>query len=341
MSKEYGVREITNVVWRALRPCVVGGKTFYEGEPVLYFDSLKTATLEGASTTVYAQGGRGNARLISWDGEKTLTLTIEDALISVESFQLLAGAQIRKQKKETHSFIRLGIEKALKIGQAGTCTSTTITLPKGLAAYPDNGSVVYVLPEEDDAFETEPYICVYTAPEKKKDAKSNEYTDNGGTLTLILSSNYDTLKAKGLLWGNIPVAYNYKNQTSFDVKKVTAGQAVYLDYYTTEEEEGDVIRIEPESLGYCFYIEGETLFRGATDGLDYPATFTLPKARVQNNFSISMASSGDPSAFSFVLDAFPGYTRCNNTKKCLCEIVISDKSTDKNADNKFRTETKS
>lgn len=92
MSKEYGVREITNVVWRALVPCVVGGKTFYEGEPVLYFDSLKTATLEGASTTVYAQGGRGNARLISWDGEKTLTLTIEDALISMESFQLLAGA---------------------------------------------------------------------------------------------------------------------------------------------------------------------------------------------------------------------------------------------------------
>lgn len=28
MSKEYGVREITNVVWRALRPCVVGGENF-------------------------------------------------------------------------------------------------------------------------------------------------------------------------------------------------------------------------------------------------------------------------------------------------------------------------
>ena len=32
-------------------------------EPVLYFDTLKTSSMEGAATTVYAQGGRGNS---SW-----------------------------------------------------------------------------------------------------------------------------------------------------------------------------------------------------------------------------------------------------------------------------------
>ena len=42
-------------------------------QPVLYLDTAKTSTLEGAATTVYAQGGKGNPRLIGWDGEKTLT----------------------------------------------------------------------------------------------------------------------------------------------------------------------------------------------------------------------------------------------------------------------------
>ena len=42
---------------------------FYKDEPVLYFDSLKTSTLEGAATTVYAQGWF-SAPLISNDKMK-------------------------------------------------------------------------------------------------------------------------------------------------------------------------------------------------------------------------------------------------------------------------------
>lgn len=46
----------------------IGTTTFVKGQPVLYIDSAKTSTLEGASTTVYAQGGKGNANLIAWEG---------------------------------------------------------------------------------------------------------------------------------------------------------------------------------------------------------------------------------------------------------------------------------
>ncbi len=48
--------------------------------------------MEGAATTVYATGGRGNARLIAWEGERTVTFTMEDALISPEGFSILTGA---------------------------------------------------------------------------------------------------------------------------------------------------------------------------------------------------------------------------------------------------------
>ncbi len=63
----YGIREIANVVLRAKSKIQLGNRVFYKNEPVIYFDSLKTSSLEGASTTVYATGGRGNARLVAWD----------------------------------------------------------------------------------------------------------------------------------------------------------------------------------------------------------------------------------------------------------------------------------
>jgi hypothetical protein len=65
-----------------------------KGEPVLYFDSLKIATTEGTAETVYAQGGKGNPRLIAWEGDKTVTFTFEDALISAEGISILAGADL-------------------------------------------------------------------------------------------------------------------------------------------------------------------------------------------------------------------------------------------------------
>ena len=97
---KFGVREICNVVFRAKAVQKIGNATFQKGQPVLYIDSAKTSTLEGAATTVYAQGGRGNVRLVSWEGEKTLTFTVEDALISPISFAMLSGAGVIKGTSE-------------------------------------------------------------------------------------------------------------------------------------------------------------------------------------------------------------------------------------------------
>lgn len=89
---KFGVREICDVVFKAKSEVKIGKATFLPGQPVLYIDSAKTSTIEGAATTVYAQGGKGNARLIAWEGEKTLTFTVEDALLSPIGFAVLSGA---------------------------------------------------------------------------------------------------------------------------------------------------------------------------------------------------------------------------------------------------------
>ena len=43
----------------------------------------------------------------------------------------------------------------------------------------------------------------------------------------------------------------------------------------------------------------------------------FPKVKIQSNFTFTMASSGDPSTFDFVIDAFPAYTAYGCTKAAL------------------------
>ena len=61
---KFGSREITDVWFKARSEVKIGNKVFKKGQPVIHFDTCKTSSLESAVTTVYAQGGRGNPRLI-------------------------------------------------------------------------------------------------------------------------------------------------------------------------------------------------------------------------------------------------------------------------------------
>jgi hypothetical protein len=63
------------------------------------------------------------------------------------------------------------------------------------------------------------------------------------------------------------------------------------------------------------------LFRDQ-NGVDMPAEFIIPNCKIQSNFTFTMASSGDPSSFTFTMDAFPDYTRFDKQKKVLAAIQI-------------------
>ena len=47
-----------------------------------------------------------------------------------------------------------------------------------------------------------------------------------------------------------------------------------------------------------------------------------------------MASTGDPSTFTFTMDVFPGYTYFNHTNKVLCAIQVVDDATEAKYDAK-------
>lgn len=83
----YGIKEVADVTFYT-----INGSTGAPNAPALYLDTLKVSTIETTAEETYAQGGKGNARLIGWDFNKEITLTLQDALFSAKSLAIMFGA---------------------------------------------------------------------------------------------------------------------------------------------------------------------------------------------------------------------------------------------------------
>ena len=356
----FGVREICNVVFRAKAAQKVGNKIFYKNEPVIYFDSLKTSSLEGQATTVYAQGGRGNARLVAWEGERTVTFTMEDALISPIGFMILSGAglidatdskpiiaHVTEQTDEVYAYstattaqtqtlatttdsidhidIYLAEKPYLPISESGISDgfSSSDTIETSLAGVED---YIYVMLMKDGEIVSEPYIPVEVSTVfSETTGKANKYK-----ITLAKTETADTAD------NAVGHSRTEPRKNSFADQRARydrwsgwnpggkGNNVVFVDYYTPKQKGAFQIDITPDKFGGNYYVEADTLFRDEKTGIDMPATFIIPNAKVQSNFTFTMASSGDPSTFTFTMDAFPDYTRFDKTKKVLASIQVID-----------------
>ena len=270
---KFGVREICDVVFKAKADTQIGSTLFKKGQPVLFIDSAKTSTVEGAATTVYATGGKGNTRLIAWEGEKTLTFTVEDALLSPIGFSILSGAglfQSNDEGKEVH-------------------------VHKTAIAYTDNNGVI----DLTDAL------------------ADTEKIDATAPVNVVIMKGEDL--AGGSISG-LTVEANGKKLTGATEAK---GNQVFVDLYIVKKSAVvPELQIDAEHFAGYYYVEASTLFRRQSDGVDMPAEITLPNVKIQSNFTFSMASTGDPSTFTFTMDAFPGYTMFNSKKKVLCVMQV-------------------
>jgi hypothetical protein len=302
---KFGVREICEVVLKAKAAMKVGNKVFYKNEPVIYFDTLKTSSMEGAATTVYAQGGRGNSRLVAWEGERTVTFNMEDALISPEGFMILSGAGL-VDASEDKPLYQHHVEQTDDFDADGTIR---IEHPAYLPA-DKKDNFAYVMLVRGGEIISEPYIPVHASSEAGEDGKY--------TIKIEAHDNYAD-----------PSASNYQAQYVVDgeadtlAAQIALADAVLVDYYEEKTTGARQIEITPDKFGGNFYLEAETLFR-TQEGVDLPAIFTIPNCKIQSNFTFTMASSGDPSTFNFVMDAFPDYTRFDHSKKVLATIQMFD-----------------
>lgn len=279
---KFGIRECANIVFRAKQETQIGSTTFHVGQPVLYIDTATTSSLEQATTSVYAQGGRGNPRLIAWEGDKTLTFTVEDALLSPVGFSILSGAGLFKSAENSEDKVHFHMTT-----MASADTSGVIDLTDAIADFGDAAAVcskdapVFVMGVEDD-----------------------------GSLTGEVFNKEATVADK-----TITIASAASKNVMVDYYIDLPGKSVY---------EAD---ITADTFAGYYYVEADTLFRDQATGKDMPANLTFPNVKIQSNFTITMAGTGDPSTFTFTMDAFPGYTYFDKTKKVLCVLQIVEDAT--------------
>lgn len=311
---KFGVRECANIVFRAKQPVRIGTATFQTGQPVLYIDTATTSSMEQSTTTVYAQGGRGNARLLAWEGEKTLTFSFTDALLSPIGFAILSGAGIFKRgngkdsDKETalaedlvHFHMTSGATIDVTYTPATTATAASnvasIDLRDAIAEFGSEASIsiddapIYIMETEDDGSLT-----------------GNIFM---GTITTASTASTGVIDLVNLKDANGNI--------------VQTDKAVMVDYYIDlpgkHVYEAD---ITPDTFGGNYYVEADTLFRDQYTGKDLPANLTFPNVRLQSNFTMTFAGTGDPSTFDFTMDCFPGYTYFDRKKKVLAVMQIVD-----------------
>ena len=130
-------------------------------------------------------------------------------------------------------------------------------------------------------------------------------------------------EADGSITGDLITGLTTSGKTLTGAASKYHGRTVFVDFYVVKDS-ADVseLQIDADHFAGNYYVEASTLFRRESDGVDMPAEITLPNVKIQSNFTFNMAATGDPSTFSFTMDAFPGYTMFDRTKKVLCVIQI-------------------
>ena len=323
---KFGVRECANIVFRAKTPMNIGKYQFKTGQPVLFIDTATTSSVEQATTTVYAQGGRGNVRLISWEGEKTLTFTVEDALLSPVSLAMLSGADLFQGSSSVeyvhfHNTASAGITFVTgSVGVDGYIDLSSV-LGKDESICATNDAPIYAIITEGDGSLTGEIITGTSVT-------VGEITYSAGVPTGIDTSG----KKQGIKITNASSS-GIADFAAADRTDIANGKsyAVFVDFYLDKKAtKVDELQIAADNFAGNFYVEADTLFRRKSDGVDMPANLTFPNVKIQSNLTFQLSGTGDPSTFTFTMDALPGYTYFDKSREVLCVIQVIEDQT--NAD---------
>lgn len=267
--------------------------------------------------------GQGNPRLIGWDGEKTLTFTLEDALMSPISFSILSGAGVVKgrdadednnidaQKIYTHVNYDMVAEKVgeqivAKLSDEDR-NGATLVVSKEAPVYPIT---------LDSAGAQAEYLSAVTEDQVMV------LGEDGASLEAAQINAVGEVQAEGKT-----ICFVIGSDVPGDPRQdepVQVGDTVRIDCYEVHTEGAYEMQIDAETFAGYYYIEASTLFRDEETGSDLPAEFVIPRGKIQSNFTFTMANSGDPSTFTFTIDCFPAYTKFNRKKKVMAILQVLD-----------------
>ena len=285
---KYGIKEVANVYFEALADDPASN--VYAGDIVLFLDTLKVSTIETTAETTDATGGWGNPKLISWDYGKEITLTLEDALISLESLRFMLGGAIHKPST-TESVIVRHTEEVIA-GENGAIPAPVdhITGKKydgtqtGLpAVQATEGHPVRFINYGGGTGSTTAGVrtqLVYDAT-----ASTADYTLNDG----------EYLKFKNDAMGiSTPALAAKGDHIRIFWEEVVTGAA--------NKDAAVEVTISPDTFPGTYRVVGDTFMRSQKTGKDEAFQFVIGKAKVTSDVTITLEAEGDPSTFEMTLN---------------------------------------
>lgn len=277
MVTRFGSREICNVTFKAIQDNQkLGNRELKKGQLALVIDTATTSSTEQAETTVYAQGGFGNPRLIAWSGEKTMTFRVTDALLSPVSLALLTGAGLAKEEDVKHIHMTydcpLDSDGKAVVPFERLADELNVPLTRTINGVKESNVIK---------------VCVDPNIQPQ-----GIVLDHNGALVDWIDPGSITFEGQAAIDRANAIDVDSDNPLLVSVSAGSAaGKTVKLDFYVIMTTGATQITIEPDDFGGYYYVEADTLYRNQ-DGKDMAATLTFPKVKVQSNFTLTMANSG-------------------------------------------------
>ena len=262
---KYGIKEVANVYFEALEDDPRAG--VYAGDIVLFLDTVKVSTIETTAETTDATGGWGNPKLISWDYGKEITLTLEDALISLESLRFMLGGAIHKAGQNNEQVYVHRTEEVVALANG------VIPLPKDHL-----DTTKELIPTATDGHPIR-FInygggtnSLTAGTRTQILATETAGTNESVTITPVSMTGSQVLKFKNDAAGisNIPAAAGDRIRIFWD-ELVDANNA------NTSAVE---VTISPDTFPGTYRVVGDTFMRSEKTGKDEPFQFVINKAKV-------------------------------------------------------------
>lgn len=114
----------------------IADMTFYNlsnGKPELFLNTLKMSNMENNADSSYAQGGSGAPRLVGWDFNRTVQMTIQNALLYPKAISMQLGTDLVKK-------VETVFKREVIVAVADTTGNAKVTLSKA----PKAGSLYLV-----------------------------------------------------------------------------------------------------------------------------------------------------------------------------------------------------
>ena len=277
---KYGIKEVANVYFEALEDDAAAG--VYAGDIVLFLDTLKVSTIETTAENTAAQGGWGNPKLVQWDYGKEINITLEDALMSLESLRFMLGGAIKKSQDDGAKVIVRHSEEVV------VDSSGKVPAPK------DHLTSKTLYPK-----------ATYGHPIRLINLGGGTNSTTAGARTQISVTEVggadQTMGALNTIKFKNPAA-NINELTD-----PTPGDHIRIfweDVVTSAstDESAVEVTISPDTFPGTYRVVGDTFMRSEKTGKDEPFQFVINKAKVQSNVTITLQAEGDPSTFEMTLN---------------------------------------